>query len=494
MLPDRAPDTLAADLRAANFTADGLQAHLGSVAAAALHREQVVPALRATDDDRPLSVLIRFFCLGMPMPAGLLDRALPSTGAAGLVAHGLATRDGEALAPAYDLRPYGDEDHDWWVLSDLSEVATRAPLREDHVLGIGGASTTLASWTPRRRARRALDLGTGSGVQTLHLAQHCDQIVATDLSERACATAQFTASINGLDMVEVRRGSLFEPVAGERFDLIVSNPPFVITPRAPGVPEYEYRDGGLVGDAIVRTVVQQAEQHLQPGGIAQLLGNWEVPRGRDWADVVGDWLAPTGLDAWVVQRDSQDPAEYAELWASDGGHRTGEIYERMYAAWLDDFAAREVERIGFGIITLRRPETDRPAVRRLEEVGGPVASPMGPTIDAGLRVLEWTATHEVLDARWMVAADVTEERFGRPGAADPSVIRLTQGGGLRHTVQIDTATAAFVSVADGELTARQAYAAIAALLDQDAEELLAEQRPIVQGLVERGFLVPVEGE
>ena len=43
------------------------------------------------------------------------------------------------------------------------------PLREDHVLGIGGASTTLASWTPRPHVDRALDLGTGCGVQALHL-------------------------------------------------------------------------------------------------------------------------------------------------------------------------------------------------------------------------------------------------------------------------------------------------------------------------------------
>src|SRR5699024_5920789 len=100
--------------------------------------------------------------------------------------------------------------------------------------------------------------------------------------------------------------------------------------------------------------------HLAPGGVAQLLANWEVPRGRGWRQVVESWLTGTGLDAWVVQRDTQDPAEYAELWAGDGGHRRGRAgFDAMYAAWLDDFASRDVDHVGFGVITLQRPATAR---------------------------------------------------------------------------------------------------------------------------------------
>ena len=63
------------------------------------------------------------------------------------------------LRSAVDLRPYGDEHSSWWVASDLGEDAHVGPLPLDHVLGIGGASTTLASWTPRTRVARALDVG-----------------------------------------------------------------------------------------------------------------------------------------------------------------------------------------------------------------------------------------------------------------------------------------------------------------------------------------------
>src|SRR5690606_7733671 len=131
----------------------------------------------------------------------------------------------------------------WWLASDPGETVTGGPLPTDHVLGLGGASTTLTSWTPRPGVGRALDLGTGGGVQALHLSTHATAVVATDLSARALAYARFTAALNDLEL-DLRQGSLLDPVVGETFDLVVSNPPFVITPRAEGVPLYEYRDGG----------------------------------------------------------------------------------------------------------------------------------------------------------------------------------------------------------------------------------------------------------
>ncbi|GAA2165208.1 methyltransferase family protein [Humibacillus xanthopallidus] len=497
---------LRADLTAADFTLDGVAERLGPVASAALHREQALPALLATDGAQDAcGVLIRLFTLGRPVPTRALASALPTLGldgarALGLVAGGGA---GEPAEPAdgwgsatCDLRPYADDAHEWWVASDLSEVSTGQALPEDHVLGIGGASTTLASWTIRRPARRALDLGVGSGVQALHLSSHCDSIVATDISERALAFAAFTAALAGVDL-DLRQGDLLEPVAGESFSLVVSNPPFVITPRTDDVPLYEYRDGGRAGDAIVRALVRQVGSVLEPGGVAQFLGNWEVPAGRTWRDVWSDWLDEqardgVALDAWVVQRDSQDPAEYAELWSRDGGSLPGSPeHSRMYAAWLADFASRGVETVGFGVVTLQRPETDRATWRSLDEAPGAVAAPMGPAVDAGLRARTWLAEHsddEVLAVAWSCAPDVTEERHGRPGADDPSVILVRQGGGLRRVVRAGTVLAAYLGVADGTLTARAALDAIAGLLGLDEGEVRAEIVPQLRDLVADGLL------
>ncbi|BDZ56583.1 MULTISPECIES: DUF7059 domain-containing protein [Barrientosiimonas] len=480
-------------LAAADYTLDGILGCLGDRAARALHREQPTPAELVTRPlTTPVAVLVRLFALGYAVEAARVDAALPGFGTDRLVEHGLVAREPAGVRALFDLRPYADEDHAWWVLSDLSEVMTGEPLPTDHVLGIGGASTTLASWTPRRAAATALDLGTGCGVQSLHLSTHAASVVATDTSERALAMAAANAALNGQDW-ELRRGDLLAPVQGQRFDLVVSNPPFVITPRTGEVPDYEYRDGGRVGHEVVRSLVRGVGEHLEPGGVAQLLGNWEVPVGGDWREVVGEWLDGTGLDAWVVQRESQDPAEYTELWLGDGGHRYGTTgFADMYAAWLEDFASRDVERVGFGVITLQRPASDREPWRDLVEVTGHVAQPMGPAVDAGLRARTWLAEHGdpgVLATAWRCADDVTEERYARPGADDPSVILVRQGGGLGRTVRAGTVLAAFLSVCDGELPAGPALDAIASLLDVSPEAVRDEALPDVRSLVADGLLV-----
>ncbi len=491
------------DLGASGYTVDGVNAAVGPVAAAALHREQPLPADLATRGSRdPVAVLVRCFALGHTVSRRDLDRALPSVTTDGAQALGLVGTDGDEVLAGCELRPHGDEEHDWWLASDLSEAALGAPLPEDHVLGIGPASTTVASWTPRDRVGRALDLGTGCGVQALHLASHSARVTATDVSHRALAFARFNAGLAGVEL-DLRRGDLFEPVTSERFDLVVSNPPFVITPRAPGVPAYDYRDAGLVGDQVVQRLVRSVGDHLEPGGIALFIGNWEVPAGTVWRDRWTDWLAGTGLDAWVVQRDEQDPAEYAELWARDGGSRSGVAgFEDLYAAWLADFSARDVERISFGVVALQRPSTSRPPWVDLTEATGPVATAssgamgamgaMGATVSAGIRARTWLADADddaVLDVAWRCADDVTEERHFRPGDADPRVILLRQGGGLGRVVRLDTVGAALVSVSDGALTARQALAAIARLIDAEAAAVTGEAVHLLRELVADGMLV-----
>ncbi|MGY4645425.1 methylase of polypeptide subunit release factors [Cellulomonas sp. URHB0016] len=327
-------DDLRADLTGSGYSVPGVEAVFGTVAADALHREEPVPARRATSGrTEPVAVLARLFLLGEPVPRRLLAAALPRVGVVGAERLGLVTSSGsgpdDETRACVDLRPYaaldGGGEVAWWVASDLGELATGRALRTDHVLGVGGASTTLAQVTVRDERRRTLDLGTGCGIQALHASRHSAHVLGTDISARALAFARFNATLAGLgeDVVSLRSGSMLEPVAGERFDLVVSNPPFVITPREAGVPEYEYRDGGRSGDAIVQELVEGVGAVLEPAGVAQLLGNWEVRRGEQWHERVGAWLDASGLDGWVVQRELQDPAQYAETWIRDGRHHAG---------------------------------------------------------------------------------------------------------------------------------------------------------------------------
>lgn len=493
VLAARGIDALRADLTGAGFTVDGLEDLLGPVASAALHREQRVPALlAAAATPGPAATLLRTFVLGTAVARRELDAALPTLGATGAEGLGLVAAQGagpdDEVRARLDLRPYGR----WWLASDLGEVATGGRLRTDHVLGVGGASTTLARATMRTPRERTLDLGTGCGVQALHATTHSRAVVATDISARALAFTRFNAALNAVT-VETRLGSMLEPVAGEAFDLVVSSPPFVITPRGAGVPRYEYRDGGRAGDDLVRDLVRDLPGVLAPGGVAQLLGNWEHRRGEDWAGRVGAWLDAAGLDGWVVQREVLDPAEYAETWLRDGGttaDREPAAWAAGYEAWLADFAARGVEAVGFGLLVLRRP-VGAPTLRRLEEQTGPLARPLGDHLAAALAAHDRLAalTDDALaELRLTAPADVTIEQHRRPGEADPAVVLLRQGDGFGRAVQAGTALAGLVGACDGELTVGQIAGALAALLDAPAGELTAELLGQVRDLVRDGFL------
>ncbi|MDF3044443.1 MAG: methyltransferase [Ornithinibacter sp.] len=126
------------------------------------------------------------------------------------------------------------------------------------------------------------------------------------------------------------------------------------------------------------------------------------------------------------------------------------------------------------------------------DVPWPVESPMGPAVLAGLDARTWLAEHDddaVLEVPWWCAADVHEERHTVPGAADPSVILLRQGGGLRRNLALSTVTAAFASVCDGDLSGRAAAAAIAGLLDVDEAAVRAEIAAFVRDAAKDGLLV-----
>lgn len=483
---------LAADLACAQFSVDALNELWGEAAAAALHRGHRIPALRQLTGTSPIATLASAFVLGMRVTPDTLAAALPSLGFDGAVALGLVDSAG---APLLDLRPYTFADGrgmtNWWIASDLGELALGHAVPEAHVLGVGGASTTLSGLMISRTVDLALDLGTGCGIQALHAARHAKRVIATDISPRALQLARFNAELNGVTNIEFRDGSLFEPVA-ERFGHVVSNPPFVITPRGiAGIPAYEYRDGGMVGDALVASVVTSVEMHLEPGGVAQLLGNWEYRAGADGLDRVEQWVRLTGLDAWVVERERQDVEQYAETWIRDGGTRAGPEFDELYTAWLDDFASRGVTHVGFGYLTLRRPLSGGPTLRRFEVLDGAVGGSLGERINALLAAhdrLEATDAAALARESLTVAPDVTEQRHYWPGDEHPTVMDVRQGSGFARTLPLSTALAAVVGACDGTLPLGAICAAVAELLEVDPAELDAEVLPQVRELILVGML------
>lgn len=483
-------------LLSAGFTADGLLELLGAAAYAALGRSETVPALRATRGDGPLETLVHLFLLQQTVPLQRARATLPVDEA---LAGGWLLPDGDAVRAAVDVRPYGGPDgQDWWIVSDLGCAVGGAggigAHHQDVVLGVGGASTTLAGITVRAPVARALDLGTGSGIQALHAAQHATAVTATDLNPRALQCTRLTLALSGAPEAALREGSLFAPVDGEPpFDLIVSNPPFVISPDA----RLTYRDGGMSGDDLCRTLVRRGPEHLAPGGFLQLLANWEHREDEEWRERVTGWVPP-GCDAWIVQREVQDVTQYAELWLRDAGdHRGGpsgsDAYADRYSAWLDSFEARGTKAVGFGWITLRRTESDRPSVV-VEEWPHPVEQPLGAEVRAHFErqdFLRRTDDAGLLESYFVLADEVVQEQVGMPGAEDPEHLVLRQNRGMRRATKVDTVGAGFAGVCDGTLPAGRILDAIAHLLGEDPVALRDRTPAAIRLLVEQGFLLPV---
>ena len=538
--------SLRADLSKSGWGVEAVATLLGEAADAALRREIRLPALRSVraaltsgSAPSPVAVLTALFMLGEPVSATALDVALTRTGASGAGRIGLVSEPDETgcVRARVDLRPHEAVDDAgeirWWVASDLGELVTGRALAPDHVLGIGGAGLTLAGLTPRTPVATALDLGCGCGIQTLYLLRHADHVVATDVSERALAFTAFNAALAGVSVsdgsdagsrggagrLELLRGSLLEPVAGRRFDLIVSNPPFVLTPpavREAGLPLMEYRDAG---GPVLPTLVAGLGEHLEPGGSAVMLGNWEhrhtslgtgdIPdsandfatdsttdsgvAGSSWRNAVATWI-PEGLDGWVIEREVQDPVEYATMWLRDGGlapERDAAGFDAALEAWIGDFEARGVQGVGFGYLIVHRPQCLREPWRLLEEVTTSGQGGLGRHVAEVLEARERLAGLDddaVADLRPVLAPDVTEERHLIPGAAEPTVILLRQGGGLGRTIRASTAVAALAGVADGELSVGQIASAVVALTGEDAIGLRAEMVEATRHLITVGFL------
>lgn len=536
---------LRADLAQSGWGVESVEALLGPVAAAALQRELRAPALRvvrralaagagaaSTSSDRPspatgadstssaanapqdgdvagykVAVLTALFMLGEPVGAAALETALPRTGVAGALAIGLVvptqSASGEQrYAPAVDLRPHEAEDAHgsvrWWVASDLGELVTGQALAPDHVLGIGRAGLTLAALTPRKPVETALDLGVGCGIQTLYLLRHVRQVVATDISTRALEFTAFNVALAGVDSarVQLRQGNLLEPVAGQRFDLIVSNPPFVITPpsvRQAGLPLMEYRDAG---GPILPALVRGLEDHLNPDGVAVMLGNWEHREGTSWRTSVNQWIGKS-LDAWIIQREVQDPVEYAAMWLRDGGltpERSGVAFENALAAWQEDFNSRQVSGVGMGYLVFHAPGGVVEPWRVLEEV------PTSGQGALGEHLAQVIAAHEALrgldDAQVAALKLRTASGLSKEEALTPTPVPtapvIRQAEGFGRVIAVGMPEVALLSASDeGLLTVAQIAAAVASLTSEDPAAVLADMVAATRTFAHAGMVTIV---
>jgi release factor glutamine methyltransferase len=150
-----------------------------------------------------------------------------------------------------------------------------------------------------RPGASVLDLCTGSGAIAVAAAMAgAGPVTAVDVSRRAVATAQLNARLNGV-RVRGRRGRLFEPVAGERFDAIASNPPYLPAEdhELPARGPQRATDGGRDGRVLLDAICAQAPAHLKPGGAVLLVHSSVIGVER-----TAELLERAGLRVDVLER------------------------------------------------------------------------------------------------------------------------------------------------------------------------------------------------
>jgi methylase of polypeptide subunit release factors len=474
-----AAQTLGTALRRARYSEDAVYRLLGDDA------YSTEPADAPTDERRlpatPVANIVRLLFLQLPVPRADAEEALGGRGVEALEATGLADV-GEQVQPLGRILPIGE------LLLASDGFSRDADDPADYVATYTPTARVLDSLTPRPRVERALDVGTGSGVHALLAAQHAGHVVATDVNPRALAYTELNAALNGARNIEVRQGSLFEPVPGETFDLITCNAPYVVSPER----RWVYRDSEFQDDEVSERLLAAAAEHLADGGYAAMLVSW---LGHDEDDpdarVVG-WAEATGCDSWILPTVSSDPLTHAAEWNS---HLTGAALSEALDEWSRYFDALGVELISEGAVVLhRRGGVPTSRVDPLDEEELDDAS------DQILRAFEargWLSGPDgdkrLVDARVSVSSALRLEREleSSGGRAIDVEGRVEIAEGTKHAVDVSADAQEVIASLDNSMTLGDVIDTTARRLgleDEEVDALREESLDVVRELLELGAL------
>jgi predicted RNA methylase len=466
----------------AGYNESSLRKHLGAAELPSRHLRNLPRLLDRTSAPSTLNTLLRWFWLGLPQNTEASSASIPADILPLLLECGLLHRAGEDLVPrAMLLHIEG-----FLVASDHASAIDNR--QTEMVLWPNPTSKFLARFAVRRHSRATLDLGTGSGILSLGAAKYSDTVVATDLTRRSIDCARFNARLNAVDNIEFHVGDCFAPVSGRRFDLILSNPPFFITPQT----DLLFCENPMDLDGLCRRLVKEAPAHLNEDGYMEMLCEWAQIKGQPWEERVAEWIENTGCDAWVMKGLTQDPEEYAQ-------HRIRETSQdpsqdaASYDGYMNYYRRRGVEAIHDGLVVLRR-RTGQNFVR-IEEV------PTTPAGNLGEMLLATFSAHDLLRAydtdeklltlRPHLASTVRLEQICSlaNGEWRANAFTLRQTSGFAFHIDLQPLVLHFLASLDGSITAAEAIQALATHAKAPVDKVQNECLGIIRKLTERGFLV-----
>ncbi|MGJ8726250.1 MAG: methyltransferase [Roseibacillus sp.] len=289
--------------------------------------------------------LLRLFLAGEDCATDLVKEALP-TSAQELIALGILEEEEGMIRSQFRIRPHPEG----YLAEDFpARLYTSAT---DFVMGVAPTTRMTSRIAPDCSPETVLDLCCGGGWLALTQALAGRSVTACDLNPRALQVAALNSRLLQAPAVSWRQGPWLEPVAGETFDLIVANPPFVQTPGSSSVA----LDTPAEEDTAA-ILLPQLAHHLNPGGYACLLMDWQFTSPEDWQSAIECLIPREGIQSLLFEVQRQSPEDYARHWLrQDTRFQEEDALGPELQRWLDHFASRGTVGISSGFIVLRKCE------------------------------------------------------------------------------------------------------------------------------------------
>jgi hypothetical protein len=297
--------------------------------------------------------------------------------------------------------------------------------------------------------------------------------------------------LNDAPNVECRIGDRFGSVEGLDFDLIVSNPPFVISPDRASL----YRDSGLGADRVSQLVVQEAAAHLRPGGTAHILMSWIHTPDGDWSAPLRAWVAGSGCDAWFIRHASYDPLAYA-IWWNQRLALENQMTRYMDAIdrWVRYYEHSGITAMGYGATILRRRTADHYRVRVDDAPQGGIRAGAADDLEHLFEVedrLDELDDAALLEHVISVAPAHRLEQMlqWRNGAFRTVDATLVREGGLQPRAEVDAPMAVLLTMIDGQRTMAEVIDETARVINAPTwETFRADTLVVMRELIAHGFL------
>jgi len=347
----------------------------------------------------------------------------------------------DVLTQAGLIEPVGDDNFvspfELIVANGLYFLCDNLTRGKAAVMGPGG--TTDALWQasqPVRTVGRILDLGCGAGSLALFLAGNASSVVATDINPRAIVLAKINATLNNVANVEFREGDLFSPVAGEMFDLIVSQPPYFARPR--DLDDRVYLFGGTRGDELALRILAKAPGHLNPGGRAVVLSQWPTLESERLEDRIAATLAPAGVSFVLLKHAPQDLDNFAAHYASVEHPDLGEDFARAAVHCREHLDEMGIRGLSIGVVVVCRSAPQRRWTGVVDVPQSDADWVTGSRIDKLVAARDLAIDEpRLLDARLRVPAGTVFAREYQLGAAArPEMVARFPKGALVGTIEL----------------------------------------------------------